>query len=113
MVSIQHARLSRARRRGFAFCRLREGQKVRRRNARAFARERQASRDRSPAGCHTNSGGGSGLGHRAEWRAGFEGTGPQPAALADEKSAGVAIPPPPAGKKYVIAKNMHIQLVDR
>jgi len=28
-------------------------------------------------------------------------------------TAGVVIPPPPAGKKYVIAKNMHIQLVDR
>jgi hypothetical protein len=28
-------------------------------------------------------------------------------------TAGVTIPPPPAGKKYIIAKNMHIQLVDR
>ena len=28
-------------------------------------------------------------------------------------TAGVPIPPPPAGKKYVIAKNMHIQLVNR
>ena len=28
-------------------------------------------------------------------------------------SAGVVIPPPPAGKKYFIAKNMHIQLVSQ
>jgi hypothetical protein len=28
-------------------------------------------------------------------------------------TAGVVIPPPPAGKKYVITKDMHIQLVDR
>ena len=28
-------------------------------------------------------------------------------------TAGVPIPPPPAGKKYIIAKNMHIQLVNR
>jgi hypothetical protein len=28
-------------------------------------------------------------------------------------TAGVVIPPPPAGKKYIIAKDMHIQLVDR
>ncbi|MEI6194574.1 MAG: hypothetical protein WCS42_09610 [Verrucomicrobiota bacterium] len=28
-------------------------------------------------------------------------------------TAGVAIPPPPAGKKYIIAPNMHIQLVNR
>jgi hypothetical protein len=28
-------------------------------------------------------------------------------------TAGVTIPPAPAGKKYVIAKNMHILLVDR
>jgi hypothetical protein len=28
-------------------------------------------------------------------------------------TAGVTIPPPPAGKKYVIAKNMHILLVDQ
>ena len=28
-------------------------------------------------------------------------------------TAGIMIPPPPAGKKYVIAKDMHIQLVDR
>jgi hypothetical protein len=28
-------------------------------------------------------------------------------------TAGIHIPPPPKGKKYVIAKNMHIQLVDR
>ena len=28
-------------------------------------------------------------------------------------TAGVSIPPPPAGKKYIIAQNMHIQLVDR
>jgi len=28
-------------------------------------------------------------------------------------SAGVAIPPPPAGKKYIIRKDMHIVLVDR
>jgi hypothetical protein len=27
-------------------------------------------------------------------------------------TAGVAIPPPPAGKKYIIDKTMHIQLVD-
>lgn len=28
-------------------------------------------------------------------------------------TAGVVIPPPPTGKKYIIAKDMHIQLVDR
>jgi hypothetical protein len=28
-------------------------------------------------------------------------------------TAGVTIPPPPAGKKYVIAKNMHILLVNQ
>ena len=28
-------------------------------------------------------------------------------------TAGVPIPPPPAGKQYVIGKNMHIVLVDR
>jgi hypothetical protein len=28
-------------------------------------------------------------------------------------TAGVAIPPPPAGQKYIIAKNMHIQLVSQ
>lgn len=28
-------------------------------------------------------------------------------------TAGVAIPPPPAGKKYMIRKDMHIALVDR
>lgn len=28
-------------------------------------------------------------------------------------TAGVEIPPPPAGKKYVIAQNMHIQLVNQ
>lgn len=28
-------------------------------------------------------------------------------------TAGVVIPPAPAGKKYVIAKNMHIQLVSQ
>jgi len=28
-------------------------------------------------------------------------------------TAGIAIPPPPAGKKYIIAKNMHIQLVSQ
>ena len=28
-------------------------------------------------------------------------------------SAGIQVPPPPAGKKYVIAKNMHIVLVDQ
>jgi hypothetical protein len=28
-------------------------------------------------------------------------------------TAGVTIPPPPAGKKYVIRKDMHIALVDR
>ena len=38
----------------------------------------------------------------------------KPASFEDfSATAGVAIPPPPAGKKYVIAKNMHIQLVDR
>ena len=35
-----------------------------------------------------------------------------PANFADfAATAGVTIPPPPAGKKYVIAKNMHIELV--
>lgn len=35
-----------------------------------------------------------------------------PANFADfAATAGVTIPPPPAGKKYVITKNMHIQLV--
>jgi len=28
-------------------------------------------------------------------------------------TAGVAIPPAPAGKKYVIAKDMHVQLVNK
>ena len=28
-------------------------------------------------------------------------------------TAGVAIPPPPAGKKYVIGRDMHIQLVNK
>ena len=28
-------------------------------------------------------------------------------------SSGIQVPPPPAGKKYVIAKNMHIVLVDQ
>ncbi len=28
-------------------------------------------------------------------------------------TSGVQIPPPPAGKKYIIAKDMHIQLVSR
>jgi hypothetical protein len=28
-------------------------------------------------------------------------------------TAGVAIPPPPTGKKYIIAKDMHIKLVNR
>jgi hypothetical protein len=28
-------------------------------------------------------------------------------------TAGVTIPPPPAGKKYIIGKDMHIQLVNR
>jgi hypothetical protein len=28
-------------------------------------------------------------------------------------SSGVSIPPPPAGKKYVIGQNMHIQLVNQ
>lgn len=28
-------------------------------------------------------------------------------------TAGVPIPPPPAGKQYAIGKNMHIVLVDR
>jgi hypothetical protein len=28
-------------------------------------------------------------------------------------TAGVAIPPPPAGQKYIIAKNMHVQLVSK
>jgi hypothetical protein len=28
-------------------------------------------------------------------------------------TSGVAIPPPPAGKRYVIGKDMHILLVDR
>lgn len=28
-------------------------------------------------------------------------------------TAGITIPPPPAGKKYVITKRMHVQLVDR
>lgn len=27
-------------------------------------------------------------------------------------TAGVPIPPPPAGKKYIIAPNMHVELVD-
>ena len=37
-----------------------------------------------------------------------------PASFEDfSATAGVAIPPPPAGKKYIIAKDMHIQLVDR
>ena len=35
-----------------------------------------------------------------------------PANFADfAATAGVTIPPPPAGKKYVIGKNMHIELV--
>jgi hypothetical protein len=29
------------------------------------------------------------------------------------KTSGVQIPPPPAGKKYVVGKDMHIQLVNR
>jgi hypothetical protein len=38
----------------------------------------------------------------------------KPASFEDfSATAGVAIPPPPAGKKYIIAKDMHIQLVDR
>ena len=28
-------------------------------------------------------------------------------------TAGIPIPPPPAGQKYIIAKNMHIQLVSK
>ena len=28
-------------------------------------------------------------------------------------TAGVQIPPPPAGKKYFLAKDMHVRLVDR
>ena len=37
-----------------------------------------------------------------------------PASFEDfSATAGVAIPPPPAGKKYVITKNMQILLVDR
>jgi hypothetical protein len=28
-------------------------------------------------------------------------------------TAGVPIPPPPAGKKYFLAKDMHIQLVNQ
>ena len=28
-------------------------------------------------------------------------------------ASGIQVPPPPAGKKYVIAKNMHIVLVDQ
>jgi hypothetical protein len=28
-------------------------------------------------------------------------------------TAGVVIPPPPAGKKYVIRKDMHIELVNQ
>jgi hypothetical protein len=37
-----------------------------------------------------------------------------PASFEDfSATAGVDIPPPPAGKKYVIGGNMHIQLVDR
>ena|ERR1035438_6086822 len=28
-------------------------------------------------------------------------------------TAGVTIPPPPAGKKYALGKDMHVQLVDR
>jgi hypothetical protein len=37
-----------------------------------------------------------------------------PANFADfAATAGVAIPPPPAGQKYIIAKNMHIQLVSQ
>jgi len=36
----------------------------------------------------------------------------RPASFEDfAATAGVAIPPAPAGKKYVLAKNMHIQLV--
>lgn len=38
----------------------------------------------------------------------------QPANFGDfAASAGVAIPPPPPGKQYVIGKNMHIQLVSQ
>ena len=38
----------------------------------------------------------------------------KPASFEDfSATAGVVIPPPPAGKRYVIAKDMHIQLVDR
>jgi hypothetical protein len=38
----------------------------------------------------------------------------RPASFEDfAATADAVIPPPPPGKKYVIAKNMHIQLVDR
>jgi hypothetical protein len=38
----------------------------------------------------------------------------KPASFEDfSATAGVVIPPPPAGKRYVIAKDMHIQLVER
>ena len=38
----------------------------------------------------------------------------KPASFEDfSATAGVVIPPPPAGKRYIIAKDMHIQLVDR
>jgi hypothetical protein len=38
----------------------------------------------------------------------------KPTSFADfAATATVAIPQPPPGKKYIIAKNMHIQLVDR
>ncbi len=37
----------------------------------------------------------------------------RPASFADfAATANVTIPPPPAGKKYVLGKNMHIQLVN-